>query len=339
MIFLKILYKIGIIIVIAITGILTSCNGISEYSEEFFAMDTIMSVKAYGNSSEEACKAVEKEINSLDSLLSVENKNSEIYKLNKAKAIVPSSDTLEIITRSKEISDITNGAFDITTEPLTEAWGFYTESENRIPTKKEINRILKSVGTEHFSISKNKITLDKDTSVDTGGIAKGYASAKAVKILKKYNISSGLISLGGNVRAVGYKPDGSDWIVGIADPDDTNEQIGTLAVHNTAVVTSGSYQRYFEKNGKIYHHIIDPQTGYPAESSLKSVTVISQDDTLADGLSTALFVMGLDKGTEFYRESSESFGAVFVTDSREVYVTDNIKDCYSSENSFKVIKK
>ncbi len=296
-----------------------------------------MSVTAYGSNSKNAVKKVEKEINRLDSLLSVQNKNSEIHKINKSKSLSPSEEVLEIIKGSKEISKKTNGAFDITTEPLTRAWGFCNGVDNRVPDKKEIKDILKNVGVENISIDNGKIILNKNTSIDLGAIAKGYASHKANKILSDNKITSALISLGGNVRAIGSKPDGSPWIVGIADPDDTSQQIGTLSVKDTSVITSGGYQRFFESKGKKYHHIINPHTGYPAESGLKSVTIVSEDDTLGDALSTALFVMGLDKATEFYKENN-NFGGVFITDENDIFITDNIKNIFSSDNSFEVIK-
>ncbi len=301
-------------------------------------MDTVMTITAYGDNSETAVKAAEKEINRLDSLFSAENKNSEIYQLNSKKKISPVKDTLALINRSVEVSRLTKGCFDITTRPLTVEWGFVTGRENRVPNDNKIKKILKNVGYKNISVSDDSVSLYKNTSVDLGGIAKGYASLSAAEILKKYNITSAIISLGGNVRAVGKKPDGSNWIVGITDPDNKNSQIGSLSVSDTAVITSGGYQRYFEENGRTYHHIIDPHTGYPSESGLKSVTVVSTDDAIADALSTGLFVMGLDKGADLYRENSSLFGAVFITDQNKIYVTQNIDDKFSSEKDFEVIK-
>ncbi len=296
-----------------------------------------MSVYAYGNNSKIAVKKVEKEINRLDSLLSIQNKTSEIFKINKNKSLSPSGEVLKIIKRSKKISKITNSAFDITIEPLTRAWGFFNGADNRVPDKREIKSILKNVGAKNIIIDNGKINLNKNASIELGAIAKGYVSYKADKILSDNKITSALISLGGNVRAVGSKPDGSPWIVGIADPDDTSQQIGTLSVRDTSVITSGGYQRFFESNGKKYHHIINPHTGYPAESDLKSVTIVSEDDVLGDALSTALFVMGLDKATEFYKENN-NFGGVFITDENDIFITDNIKNIFSTDKSFEVIK-
>lgn len=315
----------------------SGCSLESKYDCEFFAMDTVMTINAYGSNSESAVKAAQNEISRLDKLLSVQNENSEIFKLNQSKQMTVSEDTLTLITRSKEIYTLTDCAFDITCEPLAREWGFYSGLKNKVPSQKAIENALEAVGAEHINIENSTVTLDENTSLDLGGIAKGYASQKAAEILKENGVASALMSLGGNVRAVGTKPDGEGWSVAITDPDDNAKSIGTLKISDKAVVTSGGYQRYFEENGQIYHHIIDTKTGYPADSGLKSVTVVSDDDTLADALSTSLFVMGLEKSGEFYGENSSLFGAVFITDKSEIYVTDNLKDSFMSEQGFEVI--
>ena len=315
----------------------SGCSLESKYNCEFFAMDTVMTINAYGSKSESAVKAAQNEINRLDKLLSVQKENSEIFKLNQSKKMTVSEDTLTLITRSKEIYTLTDGAFDISCEPLIREWGFYSGLENKVPSQKAIETALEGVGAEHIKIKDSTVTLDDNTSLDLGGIAKGYASQKAAEILKEYGVTSALMSLGGNVRAVGSKPDGESWSVAVTDPDDNSKSIGTLKISDKAVVTSGGYQRYFEENGQTYHHIIDTKTGYPADSGLKSVTIVSDDDALADALSTALFVMGLEKSGKFYSENSSLFGAVFITDKGEIYVTDNLKDSFMSEQGFEVI--
>lgn len=315
----------------------SGCSLESKYDCEFFAMDTVMTINAYGSKSESAVKAAQNEINRLDKLLSVQNENSEIFKLNQSKEMTVSKDTLTLVTRSKEIYTLTDGKFDISCEPLIREWGFYSGLENKVPSQKAIETALEGVGAEHIKIENSTVTLDDNTSLDLGGITKGYASHKAAEILKEYGVTSALMSLGGNVRAVGSKPDGESWSVAVTDPDDNTKSIGTLKISDKAVVTSGGYQRYFEENGQTYHHIIDTKTGYPADSGLKSVTVVSEDDTLADTLSTALFVMGLEKSGKFYSENSSLFGAVFITDKGEIYVTDNLKDSFMSEQGFEVI--
>lgn len=334
---MKLLRKAYILIMTAAVVFSSGCSLESKYDCEFFAMDTVMTINAYGSKSESAVKAAQNEINRLDKLLSVQNKNSEIFKLNQSKKMTVSEDTLTLITRSKEIYTLTDGAFDISCEPLIREWGFYSGLENKVPSQKAIETALEGVGAEHIKIKDSTVTLDDNTSLDLGGIAKGYASHKAAEILKDNGVTSALMSLGGNVRAIGSKPDGESWSVAVTDPDDNSKSIGTLKISDKAVVTSGGYQRYFEENGQTYHHIIDTKTGYPADSGLKSVTIVSDDDALADALSTALFVMGLEKSGKFYSENSSLFGAVFITDKGEIYVTDNLKDSFMSEQGFEVI--
>jgi FAD:protein FMN transferase len=171
--------------------------------------------------------------------------------------------------------------------------------------------------------------------IDFGGIAKGYTSACLMDIFRKCGVTSAMVNLGGNVQTLGTKPDGSPWRVAVKDPDDPEKYLGIVNVSDKAVVTSGGYERYFEENGKIYHHILDPATGYPADSGLLSVTIVAEDGTLADGLSTACFVMGLDQAESYWRsrrERGEEFDMILMTEDRKVYVTAGIAENFTSEN-------
>lgn len=327
--FLSIL--LSIIAMICFVG----CESTNKYSTEFFSMDTVMTITAYGENCESAVKLAQQEIENLDSLMSIEDENSEIYKLNRDKTFTVSQSTCEIIERAYEFSELTEGDFDITVTPLVRTWGFYTELKKSVPTQDMIEDALSKVDYRKVQIGKTVI-LGENTEVDLGGIAKGYASHRAMQILKDNGVKSAILSLGGNIRAVGTKKDGSRWTVAITDPDDNSRQIGYVSVKDCAVVTSGGYQRFFEDNGQIYHHIIDTKTGYPAKSGLKSVTVVSEDDTLADALSTALYVKGLDEATEFYRQN-RNFEAVFVTDSGQILVTSGLANSFTSDRSFEVI--
>lgn len=298
-------------------------------------MDTYMTITAYGSNSEKAIKEAETEINHLDDLFAKDEVQSEVYKINNKHELTASDDTKEILTRAVEISELTDGDFDITIAPVVAEWGFYSDIENEVPTQQDLKNALSRVDYKNISIGE-MVETDEATEIDLGGIAKGYASYKAMEIIKSNDVDSAIISLGGNVRAVGSKPDGSAWTVAIADPDDATKNIGALQIKDKAVITSGGYQRYFEDNGQIYHHIIDTKTGYPAKSGLKSVTVVCEDDTLADALSTALFVKGLDESIEFYRKN-QSFEAVFITDSGEIFVTPDISESFKSDRNFEVI--
>ena len=221
-----------------------------------------------------------------------------------------------------------------------DAWGFTTENY-RIPAEDELSALLKNVDASKIQYDKKtkKITLPKNVKIDFGGIAKGYTSSRIMQIYKKCGVTSGLVSLGGNVQLLGAKPDGSAWKVAVESPEEDGNYLGILQAKDKAVITSGGYERYFEKNGKKYHHIIDPSTGYPAENGLVSVTIVSSDGTLADGLSTSLFIMGEEKAAEFWKAHSNEFEAIFATDDGTIYVTEGLKDSFTTDLNMKVITK
>ena len=210
-------------------------------------------------------------------------------------------------------------------------WGF-TGDEFNVPDAKNLEGLCRLVSASQVSFSDvgEPVTLSLGAMIDFGGIAKGYASKVAGDIFSKKGIKSALINLGGNVYAIGKKSDGSLWNVAVKGPDDTASYLGILTVSDKAIITSG---------GVTYHHIIDPATGYPADSGAKSVTIVSEDPTLADALSTALFVMGLDNATDLWRENSTLFDFIFYDDNGNLYITEGVKDVFSSEIAFKVIEK
>ncbi|MDE6150042.1 MAG: FAD:protein FMN transferase [Ruminococcus sp.] len=306
---------------------------------DLFAMDTYMTLSAYGENAENALNKAKERINQLDSLLSTGNKNSEIYSLNLNGKGSLSEDTSEVFKSALDISEQTKGAFNPVVYPLMEAWGF-ADKNFRIPDNETISKLLTLTDTNNIDFNNNDVSFQKEgMKVDFGGIAKGYTSSKIMDIFKESGVESGMICLGGNVQVLGTKPDGSLWRVAIQNPDSETEYLGILQISDKAVITSGSYERYFEQNGKRYHHILDPKTGYPSESGLKSVTIISNDGTLADGLSTALFVMGLDKALSFWKLHSDEFDVIFYSEENELYITDGVKDYFSSDLDYEVIEK
>ena len=179
----------------------------------------------------------------------------------------------------------------------------------------------------------------KGMEIDLGGIAKGYTGDRVMQVFKKAGIYSGLISLGGNVQALGSKPDGSPWRVAIQDPQNELEYLGVLEISDKAVITSGGYERFFEEDGVRYHHIIDPRTGYPADSGLISATIISEDGTLADGLSTSLFIMGKDEAEEFWRANSDKFDYILESADGRLYVTEGVVGSFTTNAKTIVIRK
>lgn len=319
----------------------TTVNDTIPASKEFFAMDTYMEVDAYGDNGEKAVAKAEKEVNKLDSILSTGKSTSEISKLNKNKKQVVSADTMSLIKESVKISKETNSAFNPTIYPLMELWGFTTKNYY-VPKDNEIKPLLNHMDIDNIKIDerKNEVSFkDSNMKIDLGAIAKGYTSSKIIDIFKENNIKSGMVTLGGNVQVLGKKPDGSLWKVGIQNPIGEDEYLGVLQTSDKAVITSGGYERNFTMNGKTYHHILDPSNGYPANNGLTSVTIISSDGTLADALSTSLFVMGKDKAIDFYKKSNYNFDFIIYTSDNKLIISDGIEDIFSSDLDIKVVNK
>lgn len=313
------------------------------YSKDVFAMDTFMNIKAYGSNSKKAVELSEKEIMRLEALLSVNIAESDISRINSNNSAVVSSDTVNIIQKAVEISDKTDGALDITVYPLLAEWGFTTGKHN-IPSVDKISKLLENVDYKKIKLDaeKNTVYVPKDTYIELGAVAKGYTGDRVRDILKENSIESAVINLGGNVCAIGRKPDGSKWTVGIKDPKDTEKIICTVKTEDKSVITSGNYERFFiGDDGHIYGHIIDTKTGYPVDDNgILSVTVIGKDGTECDALSTALFVMGKEKALEFCRNEKD-FDAVIAGSDGKLYITsDIIGDIEAAENvSTEVIKR
>lgn len=175
--------------------------------------------------------------------------------------------------------------------------------------------------------------------IDFGGIAKGYTSSRVMEIFRQNGVEHGIISLGGNVQALNSKPDNSSWRVAVQKPDGDGSYLGILSVDNKAVITSGGYERYFKQNGMTYHHIINPSTGYPSDSDLTSVTIVCEDGTTADALSTSLFVMGLADAMDFYRNSGIAFDMILYDRDGKLYVTQDIADSFSSDIDVEIISR
>ena len=200
---------------------------------------------------------------------------------------------------------------------------------------------IKAVNHRYLDVS---VKMPKKLSIFESSIRsvlKEYMERGKVDVFVSYDIASAIVSLGGNVQALGNKPDGTKWRVAVEDPfsEEGDSYAGILEITDQAVITSGAYERYFEQDGKRYHHIIDPATGYPAENGLASVTVVSQDGALADALSTALFVMGKDKALAYWKEHADEFNVILIEDNKDMTITEGLQDCFSSQNPFLVEKK
>lgn len=278
-----------------------------EYSRQEFAMDTVITLKAKGRNTEIALEAAVNEIHRIDRLMNAYNEESEIHKINSAPCgtkVAVSDEVFDLIALAKDISEKTDGAFDISVKPLSDLWNINSDNPT-VPSEKEIQDTLKSVDYRNIILnSENKtVTLaHENMSIALGGIAKGYTADKIAEIFKKYKIKSGLADLGGNIYAIGKKSSTSEWKIGIQTPfKPRGEYFKICSVSDTSVVTSGAYERYFKKDGKIYHHILNPKNGYPSESGIQSATVICPNSAVADALSTAVYAAGTDKAEKFLK--------------------------------------
>lgn len=308
-------------VVLALLFLLPSCGRApKKRSASLFAMDTYMDLTVYGDAA--ALSAAKAEIRALEEALSVTDSESEVALLNRAGTGTVSPEIATLLSETLALCKRTGGALDMTVYPLVRAWGF-TTGNHRVPDAAELEELLTSVGYDRVTVSGNTVTLAGNAEIDLGAVGKGYTADRLTALLGDAGVESALLNLGGNVQAIGTKPNGDAWRVGVQDPSGSGV-LATLAVSDCAVVTSGTYERHFEQDGEIYHHIIDPKTGSPAKSGLLSVTVVAKSGLLADALSTALFVMGKEEAIAHWKEYRD-FEAIFVTDSGELYLTDGLR--------------
>lgn len=298
---------------------------IKKESAELFAMDTIIDITVYDKEPSKLLEEARELVETYENMFSVNSPDSDVAKLNSAqgKPIAVSPETYELIQKSIEISKRTEGLFDISIYPLVRAWGFTTESY-RVPDEKERAKICKVIDSGKIQLLENEtVCLPEGMQIDLGGIAKGYVSQKLVEHFRDKGAAAAVISLGGNVQTYGKKPDGTLFTVGITNPQDGSSVLGTIEVGEKAVITSGSYQRYFEKDGVTYHHIMDKRTGAPAESDLTSVTILSDNGESADSLATALFVMGKEKAIAF-DEKNEDVQCILIDKENQVWTSEGV---------------
>lgn len=288
--------------------ILNSCSSVNSNSSiksSRILMGTLVEITVLGRSDklQDVTNCAFNEINRIENLASF-HKNTQLTEINENAGISPvkvSPELVSLIQRALEVSRLTNGAFDPTIGAVARLWNFSEVEAPRLPGKDEINEALRKVGWEKVVVlpDKNEVFLpEKGMALDLGGIAKCYALNQAEQIIKSKGIKSALINAGGDIAAFGGKERGTPWKIGIQDPRDNSGISAVLEIESGLVFTSGDYERFFEKDGKRYHHILDPKTGYPANES-ESVTILAPDETHYEGFPAAIFVMGPQKGMEF----------------------------------------
>lgn len=291
-----------LLIAILTVSMLCGCTlQTAEVQTDHWAMDTYMNFKIWGADAEMATEQIKALLSDLEETWSAADENSFLSRLNRGEA-APTAEQQELLDRALALSQRTSGAFAPQFGTVISLWGFLSD-DYRVPDKAELSEAL------------------QQKQWNLGAAIKGYAGQQAAELLSELKIDRAILNLGGNVQTYGEKENGSLWQIAIQNPTG-GDYIGVVSVTGTmSVVTSGDYQRYFEQDGVRYHHILDPKTGGPADSGLASVTVICRDGMTADALSTALFVMGLERGTEFWRQSDD-FEAVFILTTGEIYATE-----------------
>lgn len=334
----------SITLVLALVLGLTGCSAspadpdTAEEHIQFLAMDTVMTLSLYGENRAEALSAAEELIRDLESRLSRTEERSAVSRLNRGEAVELDEELDSLLSLAAFFRLATEGAFNIGVAPLASAWGFTTD-HYQVPDPSEISRLVKVAEETWLRDSPEGQILEPGQAIDLGGIAKGYAADKLAELFREREIPRAMASLGGNVLAWGDRPDGTPWRVGVQDParpDDQSAFAGILSLKNAFAVTSGGYQRYFEEGGKVYHHILDPATGYPADSGLTSVTVVADYfpgesfGTLCDALSTAFFVMGEEEALDAWREDwGNDCDLVLVTEDGRVVITQGLAESFT----------
>lgn len=311
--------------------LLSGCSGLPRersqtYTDTLF--DTVISVQIFDSVDEDVLKGCEKLCKKYDSMFSNKIEDSEISRINSAggNPVEVSKETIKLIKKGIYYSEMSDGAFDITIAPVSSLWDFKAETPS-VPSPEAIAEVVSHVNYENIIIRDNTVKLaDPQAGIDLGAIAKGYIADRIKDYLEEEGVRHAMINLGGNVLAMGSKLDGSDYNIGIQKPfDETGEPITSVKISDKSVVTSGIYQRYFKADGKIYHHILDPNTGYPCENNLYSVTILTDSSLTADALSTTCFLLGYDRGMKLINQL-DNVDAVFITNDNQIHYSKNFQN-------------
>jgi len=333
-------------ILILVTILISSCTtenipskniNLEPISRSEYVLGTTIDITIYDNGSEKILDKAFNKIKDIEDKMTINGKKSEVIGINSQagqKFVKVSDETFYVISTGEYFSELSRGRFDISIGPLVKLWnigmgGSTVPHQDQIDIKKSlVNYKNVLLNEKNKSVMLNK----KGMILDLGGIAKGYAADAVAEVLKENGIGHAIMNLGGNIYAYGSKLDGTDWRIGIQNPiAGRNDYLGIVDVTNKTIVTSGTYERYFEENGKRYHHILDPETGYPVENNLLQVSIITNKSINADSLSTSAFALGLQKGLDLI-ESLDNTEAIFVTNDSHVYVSSGLKENFELTN-------
>lgn len=334
-------FTISILLIFSLT-ILSGCSKDNKVTEPLskteLLMGTVVTVTLYDSNDEGILDKVFTKVKELESTLSINENGTLVDKINESAGIEPVKvdyDTYTVIKKGLEYAKLSNGLFDISVGPIVKLWNIGLP-EAKVPTQEEIDSRIPLVGYSNVELNdeENTVFLKRQgMMIDLGGVAKGYTADVISDILTEEGVKSAIIDLGGNIFAHGLKVDGSTWRIGIQNPfSDRGDIIGTITVKNKSIVTSGIYERYIEKDGIKYHHILSPKTGYPYENELAGITIISDKSSDGDALSTSVFAMGVEEGMKFVN-TQEGIDAIFVTKDNKIYITDGIRDIFKLTNT------
>lgn len=330
---------ISLFLVIGVTGCENSSESVTSepLSRLELFMGTAIKVTLYNGGSEEILDKVFDRILEIENLVSINKENTEITNLNENAGIKPvklSETSYEIIKKGIHYSQISQGGYDVTIGPLVKLWSIGLP-QAKVPNNDEIEKTIKAIDYSKVIMNdetKEVFLSEPNMMLDLGSIAKGYVADEVVNILKEEKVDQAIIDLGGNIYALGLKNGDTNWKIGIQNPfDSRGEVVGVLEVSNKSVVTSGIYERFIEKDNVKYHHILNPKTGYPFETTIAGVSIVSDKSIDADALSTLVFTKGVEEGLEFV-ESLENIDAIFITNDKEVYTTSGLKDNFKILN-------
>lgn len=327
-------------VLIALLFFTLTLAGCSKPSQEpvsisSFKLNTVIHITLYDTFDPQLLQDCVDFLDRYELLFSRTNPESELYQLNhgtltsKEHGAVLSEETIELIHAGIDYSKLSEGRFDISMAPLTDLWDF-TASSPKVPSDRDIQRAASLVNYKDITFSQNRLYFNKENmGIDAGAIAKGFIADKIKEYLVSKGVKSAIINLGGNVLCIGQRPDGRPFKIGIQKPfANQNETIATLDITDKSVVSSGIYERYFQQDGKLYHHILNPETGYPYDNDLAEVTIITDKSVDGDGLSTCCFALGLEAGMDLVNSLDHTDG-IFITKDGKIYYSDELAEKYN----------
>lgn len=323
-----------ILVLTMLICVFVGCNAkYSVIEEEIYALDTVINMTVYSEN-QNAVNSAKAEIRRLEALFSVTNSTSDISRVNSASDtfVSVSDECFSLISTALDVSDKTNGNFDITIYPAVKLWGF-TTVDKYVPTKEELDYVKSLIDYKQVRLdsTSKSVNIPQGVSLDLGGIAKGYISDQASQILEEQGVTSAILNLGGNIKLVGSKPNGESYKIGIKSPfNDGN--FGIITAEDTNISTAGGYERYFEADGKHYHHILNPYTASPADTDVLSATVVGEKGEVCDALSTAIVVSGSKNASGIFVNYPDYNFIIFTENS--VFVSENISDNFELTDNY-----